>query len=155
MVRSLITQLSVQSSSTPQALQSLFSSKMNGEQQPMTSELLTTLRHIVQEFNETFIIIDALDECKEREELLADIERIVGWQTGKLHILATSRREKDIEETLEPLITEQMCIENALVDADIQTYLRETLQNDSKLKMWPSKVRKEIQETLMDGAHGM
>jgi hypothetical protein len=128
---------------------------MNGKQQPSTGELLTALRQMIQEFNETFIILDALDECKEREELLADIEGMAGWKLGKLHILATSRREKDIEETLEPLVTGQICIASALVDADIQTYLHEKLQNDSKLKSWPANVQKEIQETLMDGAHGM
>lgn len=121
----------------------------------MTGELLTTLRQMVQEFNETFIILDALDECKEREELLTDIEGIAGWKIGKLHIVATSRRKKEIEETLEPLITGQICIKSALVDADIQIYLGEALQKDSKLKMWPTNVQKEIQETLMDGAHGM
>ncbi len=72
-----------------------------------------------------------------------------------LHILATSRREKDIEETLAPLTTSQTCIQSALVDADICIYIRERLQTDPKLRKWPKNVQMEIEKILMDGAHGM
>ena len=147
--------LSIQSASASRALESLFSSCMNGECQPSTDALLETLRQIVQAFDERFIILDALDECQERQELLEDIEKIVDWKLEKLHILATSRREKYIEETLEPLITRQICIQSALVNADIHLHLRERLQNDPKLRKWPEKVHMEIEATLMDGAHGM
>jgi hypothetical protein len=73
-----------------------------------------------------------------------------------LHILATSRREKDIEEWLEPLVNDQekICIQSALVNDDIRTYVHEKLQTDRKLK-WSAKVQEEIEKSLMDGAHGM
>jgi len=159
MIRSLITQLSVQSESTPQALESLFSSKMNGDEQPTADELLTTLRQIVQEFDETFIILDALDECEKRQELLASIETIVEWKIEKLHILVTSRREKDIEEGLKPLISDQgmICIHSARVNDDIRAYVHERLQTDGTLKRWQKmpQAQQEIEKTLMDKADGM
>lgn len=102
-----------------------------------------------------FVILDALDECTEREDLLALIDSMAGWKVEKLHILATSRRETDITEILEPLITGQISIQNEIVNADIHTHLRERLQNDPKLRKWPAKVRMEIEGALMDGAHGM
>ncbi|KAF8542732.1 hypothetical protein BDD12DRAFT_875826 [Trichophaea hybrida] len=74
MIRSLITQLSKQSVRT-RALESLFSS-YQGSRQPTADALLETLRHIVQEFDESFIILDTLDECEERQGLLEDIEEI-------------------------------------------------------------------------------
>jgi hypothetical protein len=107
------------------------------------------------DFHQTFIILDALDECREREELLELVKKIVYWKLKNLHILATSRREKEIEEALEHLITSQICIQSTLVDTDIYIHLRERLQSDPKLRKWPVKVQKEIEETLMDGAHGM
>ncbi|KAI9766559.1 MAG: hypothetical protein M1839_004886 [Geoglossum umbratile] len=67
MIRSLITHLSIQSASTPRALESLFSSCRNGERQPTTSTLLETLQEMVQEFDETFIILDALDCCNDED----------------------------------------------------------------------------------------
>ncbi|KAH0534081.1 hypothetical protein FGG08_007315 [Glutinoglossum americanum] len=159
MIRSLITQLSIQSASTPRSLESLFSSKMNGMQQPVAGELLATLRQMVQEFDQTFIILDALDECKERQELLMDINEIARWKNRKLHMLATSRREKEIEEWLEPLINdrEKICIQSALVNDDIRAYVHERLQTDWRLRRWQNKpeVQQEIQRTLMDKVDGM
>ena len=155
LLRSLIVQLSMQSMNTPEALDTIYSRCQEGQQQPSTDALAMTLQHMLGGFHQTFIILDALDECAEREELLGLIEKIVGWKLEKLHILATSRREKDIEETLEPLITGQICVQSALVNADIHTHLRERLQNDRKLRKWPVKVQMEIEATLMDGAHGM
>jgi len=156
MIRSLITQLSIQSESIPLVLESLFSSKMNGRQQPMAGELLTTLRQMTRGFDETFIILDALDECRDREQLLASIDEIVRWKREGLHILATSRKEKDIEEGFEPLMNDKnkICIQSALVDNDIRSYIHERLQTDRWLKKW--KMQSTYIETmLMDKVDGM
>jgi hypothetical protein len=114
-----------------------------------------TLQHIFRNFDQSFIILDALDECKEREELLGLIETIVNWKLEMLHLVATSRRVNDIEETLTPLTTGQICIQSALVDADIYIYIRERLQNDLILRKWPKNVQMEIEKTIMEGANGM
>ncbi len=105
---------------------------MNGERQPSTDALLETLWQIIQEFNETFTTLDALDECKERQQLLEGIGKIAEWKTEKVHILATSRREKDIEERIDLLVNdkEKICIQSALVNEDIRTYVHERLQTD-------------------------
>jgi hypothetical protein len=110
---------------------------------------------MLKDFQQTFIILDALDECKEREELLGLLENFIDWEVESLHVLATSRRERDIEEALEPLVTGQVCIQSALVNADIYIHICERLQNDLKLRKWPANVQTEIEKTLMDGAHGM
>lgn len=154
-IHSLVAQLSMQSLNTPEALNMLYSRCRDGQGQPTIDDLATTLQHMLGGFHETFFIFDALDECTEREELLTLIERIVGWKIGKLHTLVTSRREREIEETLEPLVTRQICIHSALVNADINIHLRERLQSDPKLNQWPVNVQMEIEATLMDGACGM
>jgi hypothetical protein len=157
MIRSLVTCLSTQSASTPAALESLFSSKKNGKQQPTARELLVTLQQMIEEFDEVFIILDALDECNNRQELLADIREMVGWKIEKLHILVTSREEKDIEEWLEPLIDYKICIQSVLVTDDIRAYVRERIHTDQRLKRWRKKpeVQQEIETTLMSKADGM
>jgi hypothetical protein len=151
----LIIQLSTQSKNTPEALNDLFAHCQDGQHQPTTEGLVLTLQHMLRGFNQSFIILDALDECKEREELLGLIETIINWKLEILHLLATSRRVNDIEETLTPLITDQICIQSALVDADIRIHIRERLQNDPKLRKWPENVRMEIEKTLMEGTNGM
>jgi ankyrin repeat protein len=154
-LRSLIEQLSVQSVQSMDALNILFARSKDGQQQPTTDALLSTLQHILRDFQQTFIILDALDECKEREALLKLLENTMDWKVENLHILATSRRERDIEETLAPLATNQICIQSALVNADIHVHICDRLQNDPKLNKWPANVQREIEKTLMDGAHGM
>ena len=145
----------MQSKNTSEALNVLFDRNQDGQHQPTTEGLVLTLQRMLRDFNYIFIFLDALDECKEREELLGLIKRIVDWKLEMLHLLATSRRVNDIEETLTPLITCQICIQSALVDADICIHIRERLQNDPKLRKWPKNVRMEIEKSLMEGANGM
>lgn len=155
LVRSLIVQFSARASKVPEALETLYSQNKDGQTQPSTDALTAVLEIIFQAFDQSFIIIDALDECSDRQELLSFINGIIDWKVGKLHVLATSRKETDISEVLDPLITEQISIQNGLVNADIRLYIQERLRNDRKLKKWPEKIRMEIETTLMDGAHGM
>ena len=159
MIRSLILQLSSQCGSTPRGLEALHSSCMNGERQPTRDMLLATLHQIMGSFEETFIIFDALDECLERQDLLEDIEDINRWADANLHILSTSRREKDIEEQVELLAHNggKISIDSMRVNDDIRAYVHERLRADPKLKRWHKepKVQQEIENTLMDKADGM
>jgi hypothetical protein len=95
----------MQSNNTLEALNALFACSQDGQQRPTTEGLALTLQHMLRGFNQTFIILDALDECKEREELLGLIESIVNWKLEMLHLLAASWKENDIKETLTPLVT--------------------------------------------------
>jgi hypothetical protein len=96
-------------------------------------DLLGVLRESISNFSNTFIILDALDESINREVLLPILEKISRWGLKQLHMLITSRREPDIEQILDPLVTNSICIQNKLVDADIQLYIRDRLKKDAKL----------------------
>ena len=159
MIRSLILQLSSQCRSIPQDLEALYSSCLNGERQPTRDMLLATLHQMMKSFKETFIILNALDECIERRELLGDIEELTRWTDTNLHILSTSRREKDIEERIEPLAHDRgkMSIDSVRVNDDIRAYVHERLRADPELKRWRKDqiVQLEIENILMDKADGM
>ena len=159
MIRSLVSQLAAQCTNQPHLLTSLHSSRDKAGRQPKVSDLRQTLRDLVQIFDDTFIIIDALDECKEREQLLGDIQNFVKWQLGGLHILVTSRREWDIKQTLDPLLNENQTIDiqSEVVDRDIRIYVREILQNAKGLNRWRNKpgVQDEIEKALTGNANGM
>ena len=155
LIRSLVTQLSAHSLSCPDTLKTLYSQNLSGQQQPNTEGLMVTLKHIIGGFKQVYVVLDALDECRDREQFLALVEEIVNWKIGKLHILTTSRAEQDIADCIGPLVTAQINLCSTLVDADIQTHLHERLRNDSKLKRWPVKVHEQIEAVLMEGAHGM
>lgn len=159
MIRSLITQLSSQCANTPKVLESLYSSCRNGEQQPTESSLLSALCQMIGQFEDVYVIFDALDECLERQELLASIQQLIGYNDGRIHILTTSRMEKDIEESMEPFTNnrDKICIRSMLIDNDIRAYVRGKLQIDQGLKKWQERpeVQKEIEDTLMGKTDGM
>ena len=159
MVRSLITQLSRQPTKKLDSLEALFSFCNNGKQQPDVERLLVVLQEVVEGFSKTYIILDALDECSDREGLLDIVDQMHGWKLPQLHMLFTSRRLIDIEDSLGPLIDtrSKICIQSALVDADILTYVRKRLQNDRHLRRWGNKpeVQEEIETALMQKADGM
>ena len=155
LIRSLIMQFSTQCTSSSDALTSLYFQCHDGEQQPTATTLLTTLRHIIGGFQHAYIILDALDECTERGDLLTIIGEMVDWKLDNLHLLMTSRKERDIEDCLESQVSCQINIQQGVVDADIHIHICERLQNDTKLKKWPMKVQEEIETVLMEGAHGM
>jgi hypothetical protein len=155
LIRSLVTQLSAHSLSCPDTLKALYSQNLNGQWQPNTDGLMVTLEHIIGGFEHVYVVLDALDECRDQEQLLALVEEIVDWKIGKLHLLVTSRTERDIADCIGPLVTAKINLDSTVVDADIKTHLRERLRNDSKLKRWPVKVHEQIEVVLMEGAHGM
>jgi len=154
-LRSLITQLSVRNMETPKALSELYSRHQDRKNQPTIKELTATLKAMTLDFSETYIIVDALDESCGRDELLELITEMNGWKEGHIHMLATSRKERDIEEALKDSITREVCIHNAQVDSDIQLHVRMRLQNDPKLRKWGPKIHEEIEKVLMNGACGM
>ena len=137
MVRSLLAQTLRYCVDVPRELESLYSSCMDGGWQPTCEALLEALHQTMASFEENFVILDALDECTGRSELLADIENIMGWEGLDLHLLVTSRRELDIEESLSSLVVghqASVCIDSAVVSADIRVYVHYRLRADRKLK---------------------
>ena len=159
MIRSLITQLSRQSTKDPKKLKLLFSFCNNGQRQPDTTDLLIVLKDILKGFNKAYVVLDALDECSDRQQLLEGIEEIQRWELPQLHMLLTSRQLPDIQEVLGLWTSSQnrIHIQSKLVDADILNYVHERLQNDRELKRWRNKpqVQEEIKTTLMKKADGM
>ena len=159
MIRSLVSQLAAQCMNPPNPLELLYSSCDEGARQPRACDIRQTLQGLVKKFHDTFIIIDALDECKEREQLLGDIRDFVRWQLGGLHILVTSRREGGIKVTLDPLLneTQSIDIQREVVDRDIRVYVREILQTAKGLSRWRNKpqVQDEIEKALTENANGM
>lgn len=156
MIRSLICQLLMHDSRAPPVLDALYASCMNGERQPNLEKLLAALHQMMIAFGEIIIILDALDGCGDRPELLVDIKEIFDWTDVNCRMLVLSRRERDIEDGLLSLTKkgEALCIQSALVDADIRQYIHDRLRTDRKLRRWQEE-QSEIEDALMRKANGM
>lgn len=155
LVRSLVSQLSMQSPEGMRELQQLYLNCQHGQRQPTGDALVTILGQLLAGRDHVYVVLDALDECQSRDDLMGLIQIIAERHLGSLHLMVTSRKERDIEDALEPLVTGEVCIESAVVDADIQIHIRERLLRDPKLRKWPSPVQLEIELALMQSAHGM
>src|SRR5436309_16052105 len=88
------------------------------DKQPTRDELLKTLRSIADKFSRVFIVLDGLDECKDRRNLLACICQMVLWKLPNFCLLVTSRNERDIEESLQGLCATQINVHDAGIDAE-------------------------------------
>jgi hypothetical protein len=155
LIRTLLTQLSAQCSICPDALSRLHSHHQGGSRQPKTEDLIAVLKRLIETFQAVFIVADALDECTDRDNLLEVIEEMAQWGLSNLRILVTSRREQDIIDRLEPIVSGQVNLRSDVVDSDISIHIKDRLLTDTKLKKWPVKIRNVIEGTLLEGAQGM
>ena len=159
MLRSLLMQLSKFSTDMSQHLETLHLSCRDGLQQPNMDSLMTILHEMIKAAGETFIVLDALDECGNRDELLDCLSAIDTWKLGSLHLLFTSRKEPDILDCISEFVTDDkiLSIQNAPVNQDIRAYVRDRLQTNRKLRRWRQDldIQQEVEATLMDKAGGM
>jgi len=119
---------------------------------PTISTLLGAIESSLTGLKECYILIDALDECSERNSLMRTIAQLASLFPIK--ILATSRKEHDIESELQHKATIAVCIESSVVDTDIGVHIRSALQKPQYQK-WSDELKDEIEAKLMTGAQGM
>jgi hypothetical protein len=154
-IRSLLFQFAQQGSDVVEKLERLYQTCRNGQQQPAEDVFPLMLREAIAHPGEKYIVLDALDECTDREGLLTFLRELVGSKPRDLRVLATSRREKDIEDELSSVADHNINIQSTIVDADIRVYIRDRMATDTKLRKWPDSVQNEIMIALMEKAGGM
>lgn len=86
------------------------------------------------------------------------LREIYGWDTGRLHLLITSRQDDEAEMQFKRLLFgAKVVLQGTSVDIDIRSYVKERLQSDPKLKRWQRRpdLADEITETMPTHAIGM
>ncbi|KAI9764110.1 MAG: hypothetical protein M1840_008670 [Geoglossum simile] len=155
LLRSILAQLASRDLKTLNEVESLYRQNDRGKQQPDKKSLLSVLLSVLQSPPRTYLIIDALDECSQRGEMLKVLSNIYQRCSKEVNILVTSRKEYDIELVLDDLATSIIGIQQTAVDSDIRIHVKNCLAEDVKLKKWPPVVKKEVEDALVRGAHGM
>lgn len=108
---------------------------------------------IAEQFSQQpFIIIDALDECKDVEELL---DALVELTKGGLRLLATSRPLQVIRDSLSVLPSISMDTMKCEVSADINLHVMRVLDSHRRLRLLGTNLKKEIHSVLSQKADGM
>ena len=139
----------------PKVLVNLYARCGKGHQEPTLGDLQNTLQTILDGFSSTFIILDALDECAEREKLLGWIQTVI---LGKdkilgLHLIVTSRPEEEIEDMFKSYHYLDLVEESE--NHDLRAYLDYQLENDSDLQRWHFDTQEQIRSTLIKKTDGM
>lgn len=153
-LRSLVEQLSSESGDIPKPLAALYRRCRNGTLQPMTADLLTTLKGIIHDFSHFYLVIDAFDECKEKQQFLGFLNAVVMWKLPQTHILVTSRTDIDAEIRNRKWDCTSIMVEERLVDADVEKHVQATLEDDEVLNRWDPKQQRLITKSLIEGTKG-
>jgi hypothetical protein len=164
-IRSFISQLYHKRKDTQKLLDSLFSSCDNGRRQPTCESLGKVFLQMMNQAQEIYIVLDALDECSTRkgplsEGLLAWIQSLLDLQQRNIHLLVTSRPEHDIEQVLREVAQSDRDIvplQSDLIKDDIRSYVHTRVRKSDGLKRWRKlpDVLDEIERVLMEKAQGM
>jgi ankyrin repeat domain-containing protein 50 len=154
-LRAVLLQLANQSNETQVSLAHLHDSYKSG--QPPIPALLDCLRQAIPKFQDVYLVVDALDESprhEARERVLEALAVLRNWSLRGLHILATSRDEIDIRESLAPSTNEEISMKNTDVNQDIEDFIRGYLERDRAMQKW-SKYHSRIKSVLTAKAGGM
>ncbi|KAL6229077.1 nucleoside phosphorylase domain-containing protein [Aspergillus navahoensis] len=159
LVRSLVAQLFSKCEKSRKELEKLFSSCEDGNRQPTFESLSAAFMQMVKYVEHIQIVMDALDECKTRRDLLLWLEHLAHSGHSGLQLLATSRKEEDIASELNQWIHPGniISIQQELVNDDIRLYVHRRLRSDHGFERWLSvpSVQDEIETELMRKADGM
>lgn len=123
---------------------------------PSFDELRNRLMLVTKFFPQTLIVIDALDECMERECLMLTLLALAETTSSCVKVLVTSRNEIDIYRTFSEMPS--ICIQKDNMSEDVERYITAEIKNRiqaKKLKLRDPNLEQEITATLVEKADGM
>jgi hypothetical protein len=143
----------------PRAFRDLYKEKRS-ERYLEIEDLNTTLLDILAESKETYIIIDALDECpeeKDRDEVIKFLAKLSRDASNSTHILITSRREEDIESAIKETFGKECIvpIQTWQVNDDVRIHLEKCMAKDPPFKTWHNDIKMEVIHNLTERTDGV
>ncbi|KAJ6460649.1 hypothetical protein C8R47DRAFT_120182 [Mycena vitilis] len=151
MLRSIIMQLSEQSPTPHSVLDQHFKSCQGGKL-PTYSDLLVMLNSVLAQFTGTYVVLDALDECSEHDELVEFISTLRGW-SKPVHLLVTSQPRTLFLESAVFDEASVVLLESATTHSDILQFVESELASKSKLKH--IKKAKDAAPKIVNKSNGM
>ncbi|KAH6664190.1 hypothetical protein B0J14DRAFT_569858 [Halenospora varia] len=135
-LRSILVQLSRKQENLPSAAEELYSRYRMTQRQPKESELKTVLLTVMSQYQDVYIILDAIDESSESRPLLGMMRDLMIARVVKVHLLVTYRSE--VEEMLNitglpGLVQVEFPTKGDEVKDDIRLYVQERLSSDPQL----------------------
>lgn len=159
-VASLVDQLLRQGNVLPETILRMYKEESRRPRNTAPLDILATaLKNLVATFDDVYLLVDALDECADVEELLSLLDMLSQWQMPQLHVIVTSQRHKTIiVDCLEQLVPSENRMDMVLAagEEDIRSHIYHFLSNDVRLlRRWSTaftNLMDEIVQTLVQKA---
>ena len=155
MIRSVAAQLECEASlpCLSPTLEHLYSTCCGSgrSREPTLDEALSLLSSYSVNASNTYIVLDALDECKDRVNIITAIKTLKE-AASYIKLFVTSRREADLVEGLTKDFSQGLPIEgDALID-DIRIYVNSVLRLDPLLVKLPEHLKTHVEHVLVEGS---
>ncbi|KAF7344725.1 Ectomycorrhiza-induced ankyrin-domain/NACHT-domain containing protein [Mycena venus] len=156
-LRHMVLQLSKQSPQSHQILHRLHRSK--GGTKPSYGDLLKVFKELLLKLGCTYVVLDALDECRESREsdgqLLTLISTLQNWTQTPLHLLITSQPWSIFIENLENVPFIELSPHET--QKDIKLFVSSELHTNRKLQTWATDTAAadSITEQVLQKSSGM
>ena len=153
---SLICQLSKQLKEVPEELLELFESHRTDSGQhssPTYQELEGLFVSLLSYCPFVTIVVDALDECLNREALLLLLCFLPAYDLCKVKVLVSSRQEGDIQAAFAQ--QPKQSTKTYAVNEDIRSYIDDSIGKSSRLSRLSPNLMEEVKDSLHAGANGM
>lgn len=148
---SLVAQILEYVTDIPGEVDDLFE-RCNGK--PATlGHLKDVFSQLIQRFPKVVIIIDGLDECIDRTEVIDGLLELRDDPTGNANILVTSRSDLATRAAFSSV--PNLAMKADKVGADIELYTKNEIERRVKLRRLKPEMKAEITVRLVNGANGM
>lgn len=160
LLRSLAFQLFQSGVDSAYYLDALLQANQNGNDQPTTKALWAVVLKMLIVQSKVYIILDALDESKTRNDAIEWIEDVVSRpELRHVQMFFTGRPESEYLRHIPPLIGNENCqpLDQSAVNSDIRSWVTAQLsqRRDFTEKSLSQDLLKEIRRKVGDGADGM
>jgi hypothetical protein len=152
-LRRIVLQLSAQSLHPYSALDKQYNLS-KGQTLPSYQDLQHVFEELLRAQRRTYIVLDALDECKESElvQLMDLISMLREWTGSPLHLLITSQPRTLFTNRLKDVIC--ISLDSGDIENDIRDFVKSELEVNLGLKIWSSR-REEVIDRIVSKSSGM
>jgi hypothetical protein len=151
---SLLRKLALQNSTISEDIKSCHRRHSKHGTRPSLDEISRLLHSQVQKFDTVFIVIDALDECPEADQVRKHFVAGVRSLLPDVQVMVTSRHSASIESTFKQATR----LEVRAHKVDVQTFIESQMEIRTELSdvlNGHDDVRSTIVATLLEKTHGM
>lgn len=154
LLASIWRQLVYNKDSLPSDVEELYKSHRRQCTLPSLIEITKMLRSEIMRHSKVFVVIDALDECSEKNNSRATLLTTLRTLEPTLNIMATSRFLENIRVEFQPMAQLEISASNK----DVEMYVTERISREAQLSRFVEKdmaLKKAIVEAVVETAQKM